>query len=84
MTGTSTARAVAGLVSAMVGPYNTGDVLADLVHDCAELYPAAAVAVMVVDGDLAPRGGARAAADPARPRPVPGRDRVVVADRGLR
>jgi len=47
----TTEGAVAGLVAAMVQPYDTGDVLADLVQDCAALYPAAAVAVMVIDGD---------------------------------
>ena len=51
MTQKSTEGAVAGLVAAMVQPYDTGDVLADLVQDCAALYPAAAVAVMVIDGD---------------------------------
>jgi hypothetical protein len=50
MTGMTTARAVAETVAAMVRQYDTGDVLDDLVHNCAELYPAAAVAVLVSDG----------------------------------
>src|SRR3954454_13527135 len=50
MTNMTTERAVAETVAAMLHQYDTGDVLDDLVHNCAELYPAAAVAVMVADG----------------------------------
>src|SRR3954447_16605296 len=50
MTGMTTERAVAETVAAMIRTYDTGDVLDDLVHNCAELYPAAAVAVLITDG----------------------------------
>lgn len=50
MTRMTTEGAVARTVAALLRQYNTGDVLDDLVQNCAALYPAAAVAVMIDDG----------------------------------
>lgn len=55
MTGMTTEQAVAEAVSAMTRRYDTGDVLDTLVRSCAELYPAAAVAVLTREE----RGGVR-------------------------
>jgi hypothetical protein len=51
---TTAAQAIAGAMSSLVGQHDVGDLLADLVADCARFYPAAAVAVLVGDrrGDL--------------------------------
>jgi hypothetical protein len=50
MTHITTESAVAEAVAAMVRHYETGDVLDHLVHNCADLYPAGAVAVLINDG----------------------------------
>lgn len=46
---TTVQQAFTNAVGALVGDYDVADVLAQLVEDCAELYPAASVAVMVRD-----------------------------------
>jgi hypothetical protein len=40
-------QAFATAVSALVDEHDVGDVLSDLVHNCAKLYPASAVAILV-------------------------------------
>src|SRR4051794_21951466 len=43
-------QALAQMLGALVREHETADVLAELVHDCAELLPADAAAILVING----------------------------------